>query len=311
MKNNGQEENPQAIVPRVGEGLTTPASGLVRRGLLDIGLGAHRAMSPSSKKARVLVCDDEEGLVEVITTMLASDGYDVRSTLNSLEAIEIAREFQPDVAIIGEIMPRTDGFKLAPQLASFLPRTKIVLTAEAEPSDLDTFRERGWPFDILLCPFEKQELLEKTRAWVYEAKQPEHPRILVVSSEEGFNTDLPRELNRVGYVARGTGTKSGDGWSVYKIVEEAKNFQPDIIVLYQDLLLRPELIGVDVAILLLKAFPGAHFHVLKFPDYPSSISGEAWAYARTHGSYCETFNPRTEELISKVRAWSANRWAAK
>jgi CheY-like chemotaxis protein len=286
--------------------LTTRGSGLVSRGLLDLTLlSAGMAIASSSEKARVLVCDDEEALVEVITTMLVSAGYEVRSTLNSLEALEIAREFQPDVAIIGEIMPRMDGFKLAPKLASFLPRTKIVLTAEAEPSDLETFRKRGWPFDILLCPFERQELLEKLRAWAYEAKQPEHPRILVVSSEEGFNTDLPKELNRTGYVAMGIGTRSGDGWSVYTIIEVAKTFQPDIVILYQDLFLRPELTGVDIAVLLLESFPSALFLVLKFPDNSFSISDEAWAYARAHGSQCETFDPFADELIPKVRAWSA------
>lgn len=297
---------------KTNPGLTKPASGLVRRGLLDLSSPkASQAITLRSEKARVLVCDDEEALVEVITKMLVSAGYEVRSTLNSLESIEIARKFQPDVAIIGEIMPRMDGLRLAPELASFLPRTKIVLTAEAEPSDLETFRKRGWPFDILLCPFEKQELLEKTRAWVYEAKQPEHPRILVVSTEEGFNTDLPRELNRIGYVATGTGTRSGDDWSVYKIIEEAKTFRPDIVILYQDLFLRPELIGVDIAVLLLEALPSALFLVLKFPDNTFSISEEAWAHARAHGSQCETFNPLADELIPKVRAWSANHKPAK
>lgn len=291
---------------KTSSGLTKPAAGLVRRGLLDLySLRAGRAMAPSSEKARVLVCYDQEALVEVITALLVSAGYEVRSTLNSLESIEIAREFQPHVAIIGEIMPRMDGFKLAPKLASFLPRTKIVLTGEAEPSDLEYFRERGWPFDILLCPFEKEELLEKTRAWVYESRRPEHPRILVVCTEEGLTTSLPQELSRLGYVAMGTGLNARDDESVYKIMEEAKTFEPDIVILYQDVFLRPELIGVDVAILLLEAFPSAHFLVLKFPDHPFSISEEAWDYARNRGRRCETFNPFADELIPKVRAWSA------
>ena len=62
-----------------------------------------------------------------------------------------------------------DGFKLAEKLRMNDPRIKVVLTSEAEPSDLEVFRERGWPFDILVCPFEKRELLEKTRSWVREA----------------------------------------------------------------------------------------------------------------------------------------------
>jgi two-component system OmpR family response regulator len=133
------------------------------------GLGPHQVAGPSSENVRVLVCDDQEALVEVIGTVLVAAGYEVRSTLDSLEAIKIAREFQPHVALLGEIMPRMDGIKLAQELAGFLPRTKIVLTSETEPSDLEIFRERGWPFDVLVCPFEKEELLEKTSAWVREA----------------------------------------------------------------------------------------------------------------------------------------------
>lgn len=124
---------------------------------------------PSSENARVLICDDQEALVDVVGTTLVTAGYEVRSTLDSIKAIAMAREFRPHVAFLGEIMPRMDGIKLAQELTVFLPRTKIVLTSEAEPSDLEIFRARGWPFDILVCPFESEELLEKMRAWVCEA----------------------------------------------------------------------------------------------------------------------------------------------
>lgn len=129
----------------------------------------HRVTVPSAENARVLICDDQEPLVEVFENILREAGYEVRSTLNSLEAFEIARQFQPHLALLGEIMPRMDGFKLGEKLMTSAPRTKIVLTSEAEPSDLEIFRARGWPFDILVCPFENEELLEKTHAWVREA----------------------------------------------------------------------------------------------------------------------------------------------
>ncbi len=130
---------------------------------------AEWVFSPSTGEARVLICDDEEAIVEFIEKLLREAGYEVRSTLDSLEAIEIAREFQPHVALLGEIMPRMDGFKLAEELTRLLPKTKMVLTSEAEPSDLEMFRVRGWPFDILVCPFQVEEVLEKTRTWVRHA----------------------------------------------------------------------------------------------------------------------------------------------
>jgi CheY-like chemotaxis protein len=148
-----KEKNLRAIVPSVGDELTKPGSGLIHRGLLELSkLGLGRGVGPSSEKPRVLVCDDDKGIAEFISTMLEVAGYEVRSTLKSFEAIQIAREFQPHVALLGKVMPGMDGFELAVELTNFLPRAKIVLTSEAEQSDLELIRKRGWPFDILPCP---------------------------------------------------------------------------------------------------------------------------------------------------------------
>jgi CheY-like chemotaxis protein len=163
------EKNPRAIVPSIGGDIIKPGSGLIRRGLQELSRLEPVQVVPLPDGARTLICDDQEPLVEVFEQILREAGYEVRSTVNSLEAIEIAKQFQPHMALLGEIMPRMDGIKLAQELSSFLPRTKVVLTSEAEPSDLEIFRARGWLFDILVPPLEKEELLEKTRAWVREA----------------------------------------------------------------------------------------------------------------------------------------------
>jgi DNA-binding response OmpR family regulator len=163
------EKNPRAIVPSVGNGLTKPGSGLVHRGLQELSSLTPERVVPLPDGARVLICDDQELLVEVLENILREAGYEVRSTVNSIEAFEIAQQFQPHIALLGEIMPRMDGFKLGEKLTMYDPRTKVVMTSEAEPSDLELFRERGWSFDILVCPFEKEELLEKTSAWVRQA----------------------------------------------------------------------------------------------------------------------------------------------
>jgi PleD family two-component response regulator len=160
----------RSIIPSATGALTKPASGLIHRGLLELSsLEPERLVVPPAQKARILVCDDEEAFVEVISTLLLAAGYEVRSTINSLDAIEIAREFQPHVAILGEVMPRMDGITLALELTKFLSQTKMVLTAEAEATDRQIFHEQGWSFDVFAFPFKREELLEKTRGWVDEA----------------------------------------------------------------------------------------------------------------------------------------------
>lgn len=165
------EKDSHTIVPSVSGQLTRPASGLIHRGLLELSsLRSRGGVAPSSEKGRVLVCDDEEAIVEVWGNILLDAGYEVRSTLNAVEAIEVARAFQPHVALLGLIMPRMDGVKLGLELTKVLPRTKVVIMTQSEPLDLETLQEIGCAFDNLSWRSTKEELLDKTRAWVSEAR---------------------------------------------------------------------------------------------------------------------------------------------
>jgi PleD family two-component response regulator len=121
---NDPERKLSAIVLSVGDGLTKPGSGLVRRGLEELSSLAPERVAPLPEGARVLICDDQEPLVEIFENILREAGYEVRSTLNSLEAFEIAQHFQPHMALLGEIMVRMDGFKLGVKLIMYAPRTK-------------------------------------------------------------------------------------------------------------------------------------------------------------------------------------------
>lgn len=114
-------------------------------------------------RQRVLFVDDEECLFEVITSMLVEAGFEVRSTMNAIEALEIASAFKPDVALLGLIMPHMNGIKLGLEITKLLPRIKVIITGEADLADVDLFREHGLPFDIFPHPFQKDELLAKIR----------------------------------------------------------------------------------------------------------------------------------------------------
>ena len=308
--NDEPEKDSHAIVPSVGDEQTKPGSGLVRRGLQELSILRREGPIVSiPEKARVLVCDDEEAIVEVWGNILLGAGYEIRSTLNGIEAIEIARTFRPHLALLGFIMPRMDGVKLGLELTKVLPPTKVVIMTQSEPIELETLHDIGCPFDNLSWHSPKKEFLEKTRAWTYEATHPRHPRIMVVSTEEAINEVVPDLLNRNGCLAIATGTKREDGWPVYEIVEEARTFQPDVFFLLHNLHLWPKMTGVDLAILLLDNFPGATFLVGRFADGNFTVSGDALAHAQNHGCRCETVNIPlgVDEILTKIGTWNPNR----
>jgi signal transduction histidine kinase len=87
--------------------------------------------------SRVLVADDEEGLLDVMADVLGEMGHDVLRALDGEEALALAREHRPDVIVSDHMMPRRTGLELLravrddPALAS----TRFVLVSAALPAD--------------------------------------------------------------------------------------------------------------------------------------------------------------------------------
>ena len=58
---------------------------------------------------RILVVDDEPELVEVLSAILQSEGYEVFAAANGREAIERAQNLLPDLVILDYLMPELNG----------------------------------------------------------------------------------------------------------------------------------------------------------------------------------------------------------
>lgn len=84
---------------------------------------------------KVLVVDDEESIVELLKYNLEKSGYEVKTALDGLQAVEIARKFVPDLVLLDIMMPKMDGVETCRLLRNTpeLQKTFIIfLTARAE-----------------------------------------------------------------------------------------------------------------------------------------------------------------------------------
>ena len=65
-------------------------------------------------KSKILVVDDELGLLRLMALMLSTRGpYDVRSESDATQALAAARDFKPDLVILDWIMPDLSGADVA------------------------------------------------------------------------------------------------------------------------------------------------------------------------------------------------------
>ncbi|MDQ6602723.1 MAG: response regulator [Chloroflexota bacterium] len=115
--------------------------------LVPVGtMGAH-------KVATILVVDDEQPVVDLLTDILEDDGHTVISAYNGRIALEIVAQQFPDLVISDVMMPFVDGIQLCRRLreehdARSLP---IILMSAALPPDLSMCGANaflGKPFDI-------------------------------------------------------------------------------------------------------------------------------------------------------------------
>lgn len=70
-----------------------------------------------TRAARVLVVDDEPGIVEVMELLLSEDGYEVLRARSSDECIRLARARRPEVILLDVQMPGRDGYATAAVLS--------------------------------------------------------------------------------------------------------------------------------------------------------------------------------------------------
>ena len=87
------------------------------------------------KLGKVLVVDDEQDIVQIIKYNLESNGYEVLSAANGVEALEIAARFKPELILLDVMMPHKDGIQTCIELRAnreFDNTIVIFLTALAD-----------------------------------------------------------------------------------------------------------------------------------------------------------------------------------
>ncbi|HJS22506.1 MAG TPA: sigma 54-interacting transcriptional regulator [Steroidobacteraceae bacterium] len=115
--------------------------------------------STSKRKARILVVDDDPGLLRLLTIRLRAENYDVEAVESAMAALSAAARFRPDLVITDLRMDQMDGIGLLKELQSRWPGLRvIILTAHGTIPDAVHATQSG-AFGFLTKPVDKAELL--------------------------------------------------------------------------------------------------------------------------------------------------------
>ncbi len=115
---------------------------------------------------KILTVDDESDILELINYHLEKDGFTVRSAENGNRAIEVAREFLPDLILLDVMMPEMDGIETCRQIREdeVLSNTLVaLLTARSEDYSQIAGFESGAD-DYITKPIKPRVLVSRVKA---------------------------------------------------------------------------------------------------------------------------------------------------
>ncbi len=123
---------------------------------------------------KILVVDDEEDLLELISYNLGKEGYRVTCVASGEAAVHEAKQNLPDLVLLDLLLPSIDGLDVCKTLKAD-PKTQhipiIMLTAKSEEADVVTGLELGAD-DYLTKPFSPRVLLARIRAILRRKAKP-------------------------------------------------------------------------------------------------------------------------------------------
>jgi DNA-binding response OmpR family regulator len=113
-----------------------------------------------NKLKRVMVADDDPGILDAVGMMLELEGYEVNATLNGNTILDFQNEL-PDIYVLDIWMSGSDGRELCKKLKSESRTKNIPVILISASNDLKKSAEIAGADDFLAKPFEIDALLSK------------------------------------------------------------------------------------------------------------------------------------------------------
>jgi len=123
---------------------------------------------------RILAVDDEPLYQHLYKVNLEKEGYDVVTSSNGEDALDMVTSRHPDLVVLDVMMPRLDGITTCERIRQFSNVPIIIVTARGEEND----RVRGLNVgadDYMVKPFSATELIARVRAVLRRSQTSEQP----------------------------------------------------------------------------------------------------------------------------------------
>ncbi|MEK9136548.1 MAG: response regulator [Bacteroidota bacterium] len=113
---------------------------------------------------KVLLIDDDEMVLMMMTNALEDEGYQVLSTADGPQGIRIYKERSPDLVLLDVGLPSVSGLDVLREIRSFDPKARVIVVSGYGASESIASAIRYGAWDFVEKSIELDELMKRIRA---------------------------------------------------------------------------------------------------------------------------------------------------
>jgi two-component system response regulator MprA len=155
-----------------------------------------RGKLEENMKERILIIEDDEGILKVLRRALVYEGYQVDTALDGESGLNLNRDNHPDLVVLDWMLPGMDGIEVCRRVREVSSVPILMLTAKETLEDRVHGLDAGAD-DYMVKPFELDELLARVRALLRRTQVERAPVLTFADLTLDTSTRQATRKNRV------------------------------------------------------------------------------------------------------------------
>lgn len=125
--------------------------------------------NPIKDMEKILLIEDEELIIRLLSKKLAAIGYDVSLAMDGREGLEKIKQIVPDLVLLDIVMPRMGGFEVMAEMKKdekIAGIPVIIISNSGQPLELERAKELGAVDWLVKTEFDPKEVAEKIQKYI-------------------------------------------------------------------------------------------------------------------------------------------------
>ncbi|GMX58335.1 MAG: response regulator [Candidatus Yanofskyibacterium parasiticum] len=118
---------------------------------------------------KILLIEDEELIIRLLSKKLAAIGYDVSLAMDGREGLEKIKQIVPDLVLLDIVMPRMGGFEVMAEMKKdekIAGIPVIIISNSGQPLELERAKDLGAVDWLVKTEFDPKEVAEKIQKYI-------------------------------------------------------------------------------------------------------------------------------------------------